>query len=243
MKLAGIIVNVILAAGIVALPGRPAAAQTDAASLIAKSAEAMGGMARLRSVRTLRLEIVYPDHGGPVFQEIRLPDKLRTESPGQYVAVFDGQKGAMLKYDPAKPGTPPATVDMPPEAARGLETDLVWFYPFFCLYPTEYAGTVESGGRECHKLVTTMPLGTRAEYLIDARTCLIESIAVSETYQGQTFRMERKWLDLERVGGLLYPRRMAYPGRGGTTATAELKKVEFDAELGEDRFRITPKNS
>jgi hypothetical protein len=36
---------------------------------------------------------------------------------------------------------------------------------------------------------------------------------------------------------------MTYPGRGGKIGTAEIRKVEFDADLGEDRFRIPPSAS
>jgi len=212
---------------------------TEPASIIAKCAEAMGGAARIKNIRALRAEVVYPDHGtSAVLHEIRRPNLIRTERPGEYVAIFDGRLGAMLKYDPAKPGQAPVPQDLPAEAARGLETDLVWFFPSFFDFPADYAGVVDSNGTECHKLVTTLPLGTRAEYLVDARTYLIKSIAVDETFQGQTFHMEREWLDFKSVQGIIYPSRMTYIGRGGKTATAELKKIEFNPVLSEDRFKI-----
>jgi len=203
--------------------------QTEAAAIIARCAEAMGGVARIKAIKTLRAEVVYPDHDGKaVIHEIRRPDKIRTERPGDYIAVFDGRQGALLKYDPAKPGQPPVPQDLPAGAAKGFETDLVWFFPSFFDFPTEYKGTVESNGTKCHKLVVTLSLGTRAEYRIDAETSLVKTIAVDETFQGQTFHMEREWLDLKPVQGFLYPSRMTYPGRGGKTAVAEIKKIEFN---------------
>ena len=166
--------------------------QTDAALIIAKCAEAMGGEARIKNIRTLRLEVVYPDHDATsVLHEICRPNRLRTERPGDYTAIFDGKQGAMLKYDPAKPGQPPTIQNIPSAMAKGLETDLIWFIPAFFDFPVEYAGIVESNGRKGHKLIVTLPLGTRAEYLIDAETYLIKMIAVDETYQGKTFHMER----------------------------------------------------
>ena len=39
--------------------------------------------------------------------------------------------------------------------------------------------------------------------------------------------MEREWLDLVPVQGILYPRRMTYPGRNGAQATAKINNVEF----------------
>ena len=213
--------------------------RTEAASIIAKCAEAIGGAAKIRGIRALRVEVVYPDHGASgVFHEIRRPNLIRTERPGEYVAIFDGRRGAMLKYDPAMPGQAPVPQDLPAEAARGFETDLVWFFPSFFDFPAEYAGVVESNGAKCHKLITRLPLGTRAEYLVDARTYTVKTIAVDETFQGRTFHMEREWLDFKSVQGIIYPSRMTYMGRDGKPATAELKKIEFNPELSKDRFKI-----
>jgi hypothetical protein len=207
------------------------AQQTEAASIIAKCAEAMGGAARIKAVRTVRLEIVYPDHGASaVITEISLPNRIRSERPGNFISSFDGKTPVLLEYDPAKPGQPPVPRELPAEAARGFEIDLVWFFPLFFEFPTEYAGIVESNGTKCHKLIASLPLGTRAEYLIDARTYLVKTIAADETFQGRTFHMEREWLDPKPVQGILYPCRMTYPGRGGKQATAEIKKVEFNVE-------------
>jgi hypothetical protein len=223
----------------VAMTAWSAVEQNEAASIIAKCAEAMGGAAKIKAVRTLRLEVVYPDHdASAVLHEIRLPNQIRTERPGEYVAIFDGRTGVLLKHDPAKPGQPPVPQDLPAEAARGFETDLAWFFPLFFDLPAECAGIVESNGTKCHKLIASLPLGTRAEYLVDARTYMVKTIAVDETFQGQTFHMEREWIDLKQVEEILYPSRMTYPGRDGKTATAEIMKVEFNPLLSEDRFKI-----
>ena len=219
---------VILGLAVAATSARGGPQRTDAASIIAKCAEAMGGAARIKAVREIRIEIVYPDHGSaPVITEIRLPNRIRSERPGSFISGFDGKTPMLLMYDPAKPGQPPVPQDLPPEAARGFEIDLVWFFPLFFEYPAEYAGIVESKGTTCHRIIASLPLGSKAEYRIDARTSLVRSIAAEETFQGQTFHMEREWLDLVPVQGILYPRRMTYPGRNGAQATAEINSVEF----------------
>jgi hypothetical protein len=85
--------------------GRVEITPTEAASIIALCAETMGGAAKIKDIRTLRAEVVYPDHdASAVLHEIRRPNLIRTERPGKYVAIFDGKRGAMLEYDPAKPG-------------------------------------------------------------------------------------------------------------------------------------------
>lgn len=239
MKKALIVPFVVLALALDMAPSLAAGQEATAAAVVAGCVEAMGGEDGIKSVRTMRLQVVYTDHDAtPVLHEIRLPNQLRTERPGEYVAVFDGRRGGMLKFDPAKPDEPPVVQKAPEGFERGFETDLVWFYPLFLEYPAEYAGVVDSKGIQCHKLVVTLPLGTRAEYLVDARTYLIKEAAVDETFQGQTYHMSREWLDLRPVRGIPYPSRMSYPARGGKTAVAEIRKVEFDPVLSEDRFKV-----
>ena len=60
---------------------------------------------------------------------------------------------------------------------------------------------------------------------------------MDEVYQGKTHHMEREWLDLRPVQGILFPGRMSYPGKGGKMAIAEIKKIEFNVDLAEDRFK------
>jgi hypothetical protein len=216
-------------------------AQADAASVIAKCAEAMGGAAAVKNVKNLRAEVVYPDHdAAAVLQEIRRPNMIRTERPGDYTSVFDGKIAGMLKYDKADPAKPPVSTPLPAEAGRGFETDLIWLFPAFFDYPAEYGGLVDANGTKCHKLTVAMPLGTKAVYLVDAATFLVRTIAVDETYQGRTFHMEREWMDLRPVQGILFPGRMSYPARGGKTAIAEIRKIEFNVALADDRFRLPP---
>ena len=67
---------------------------------------------------------------------------------------------------------------------------------------------------------------------------MVKTIALDETFQGKTFHMERGWLGFKSVQGVIYPSRMTYMGRAGMPATAELKKIEFNPVLNEDRFKI-----
>jgi hypothetical protein len=61
-----------------------------------------------------------------------------------------------------------------------------------------------------------LPLGTRVTYLINAKTSLIGTVAIDETSEGKTYHIERDWLDVQPVKGILYPSRMTYPGRDGS---------------------------
>jgi hypothetical protein len=84
--------------------------------------------------------------------------------------------------------------------------------------------------------------GTLAEYLVDAETYLIKTIAVDETYQGKTFHMERGWLDLKSGQGILYPDRMSYAVQGGKRPlpkSGRSSSILSWAKIG-SRFRPSP---
>jgi outer membrane lipoprotein-sorting protein len=219
--------------------GQSSARDSESVGIIADCIEAMGGKAVIDTFQTVRLEVIYPDHGTDSVQhEFKRPNLIRMERPGEYLMIFDGRSGTMLEKDPVDPGRGLVPKAIPAELLKGIEVDIAWFIPAFLDHPTEYAGTMEKNGVKCFTLIVTLPLGTRVTYLIDVETKLIKTIAMDETYEGQTFHMERDWLDVQPTQGILYPRRMTYPGRDGKTFTAVLKKIEINPSLDDRRFRL-----
>jgi hypothetical protein len=228
---------ILLSAGHAA--GQSSARDPEAARIIAGCIEAMGGAAVVNNFQTLRVEAVYPDHGtDPVLHEFKRPNLIRMERPGEYVLIFDGRSGAMLTKDPADPGRGLVPKAVPADLTKGFEVDIAWFIPAFLDHPTDYAGTTEKDGIKCYTLIATLPLGTPVTYLIDPETSLIRTIVIDETYEGKTFHMERDWLDVQPVQGILYPGRMTYPGRDGKTFTAVLKKIEINPALDTRLFQL-----
>ncbi|MDH4270364.1 MAG: hypothetical protein OEW18_00145 [Candidatus Aminicenantes bacterium] len=219
--------------------GQSFARNSVATKIIAGCIEAMGGKTVINAFRTLRLEVVYPDHGNaPVLNEFKRPNLIRMERPGEYVMIFNGRRGALLMVDPADSGRGLVPKVIPAEQMKGFEIDIAWFIPAFLDHPTEYAGTTERNGVKCFSLIATLPLGTRITYFLNAETSLIRTIAIDETYEGKTYHMERDWLDVQPVQGILYPSRMTYPGRDGKTYTAILKKIDINPVLDDNRFRL-----
>jgi len=219
------------------LSGAAAIQPPDAASVVARCAEAMGGRAAIESLRSLRVEVVYPDHGeAPISHEVRRPHQFRTESEGRYVLVFDGSRASYRDLDPAKTGRSP--VSLPPEQLADLDVDIAWLVPAFFDYPSEYLGTDRSRGVLCHKLAVSLPLGARAVYFLDASTNLVRTIAVDVTLGGKPFHAERDWVDYRVVQGIRYPGGMTYAGRDKTTRTAVIRSVVFNPALDEARFRV-----
>ncbi len=215
---------------------RPQGSADDAASIVAACKEAMGGAGKIDALRTLRVTMIYPDHeGAPVVQEIARPNRLRSESAGRFISVFDGTRAAAQNLDPAKRGAPQA---VPAEMLKDYEVDLAWIVPAFFDYPAVDGGAVEHGGVPCRKLTVTLPHGAAMVYLVDASTRLVKTISVDLAFEGKAFHMEREWVGYRDVQGIRYPAAMTYPGRDGSVQKATIASIEVNPVLGDERFRL-----
>jgi hypothetical protein len=216
-------------------PSKP----VDSAAVVARCAEAMGGRARIDAIKTLRATVAYSDHtGAPVVHEIKRPGLLRSEGPGRYTLIFDGQRACMITINPDQGAPPSAPQIFPAEAGKDCEIDIAWLIPAFFDHPARYAGTVERGGRLHDVLVVVLPLGGTMTYQIDAKTSRIGLISTDLTYEGKTYHMEREWTDYRSEQGINYPTAMTYQGRGGQPARASIITLEVNPPLDDARFHF-----
>ncbi|MEW6369048.1 MAG: hypothetical protein AB1714_30845 [Acidobacteriota bacterium] len=228
-----------LAAGlVVALASSrwPAAGQPSARAdqIVALCAKAMGGMETIRALRTLRIGIVYPDHGAaPIFCEIRRPNKIRTR-----ITVFDGTRGCLLKDPTGQTGASFRPRLIPDDELKDFEVDIAWFIPAFFDYPYEHLGSEVAGGTEMHKLAVSLPLGAKMTYYVDGDAFLVRRAASDIVVGGNDYHMERAFSDFEPAGGILFPRSFVYPGRQDGTQTATVASIEVNIPLSDDDFRI-----
>lgn len=209
---------------------------TTTTAVVAGCAKAMGGEGRIRALRTLRVEVVYTDHGDkPIVYEIRRPNRYRIESPGRYVTRFDGRQASRQRLD-RTPLAPPVLM----RAAEMADVDLeiAWLVPAFFDYPAESLGAMEVSGRRCHQLRVTLPLGATVTYAIDTDTFLIHQISVDATVDGTPFHAERQWTAYREVDGLRYPGAITYQGRDRAVKTALIRAVVWNPSLPDSRFVV-----
>ncbi len=209
--------------------------------VVALAADAMvGARGRIEDVKTLRVRMAYPGHEYPVITELRRPDRMRTEGVGNYVLVFDGERGAFLKRPPAEDGAPrvPGLIDA--AYLKDLELDIAFLFPAFFDHPWEYLGRERVEGVETHKIGVTLPLGIETTYYIDAESHLPLKVVAAVSVDGTEYRPGRVFGDWEDRGGMLYPRTVRYwwVGEDADTATAVVELVEVNPPLGDDRFAI-----
>ncbi len=195
--------------------------------LVNECAEAMGGIAKIDALETIRSTQNWPDHG-LIYYEIKRPNRVRMGDN----LVFDGERGSWLEGRGA--GEP-----IPEEEWKDFEIDIAWYVPAFFDYPAEYVGTEMVDGIETHKLEVALPLGAVMTYNLDAETYLVYRAATDFTIRGQEYHAERTYSDYQLCDGILYPHAFTYASRDGLeTLTATMAKLEFNVPLADERFSI-----
>jgi len=235
MKKLFLIVHILalLAVLLIPQPGAPQTGDMTVAGLVAKVAQAMGGMSKIEQLKTLRVGAVYPDHGDKsLFVEIRRPNMSYTP---QSWLVFDGKRACLLRGMDNK--SKPEMVD--PGDLVDFDVEIAYFFPAFFDFPSEYLGRDTIDKRSVHKIRPKLPHGAEMVYYIDANTWLPFKITTHLIIRGQSFDAERVYSDYKNVGGILYPHGFTYPGRDRkSTMQGRLTSVEFNVALDDAHFTI-----
>lgn len=221
--------------------GVPAFAQS-VDGLVARSLEARGGLARLRTIKSVRMtgEISMGDVDAPIVIEIKKPASVRSEltlEEAVLVQAYDGQDawgvrpgdlGAeRLPAEMAKDVAARADIEGPlaDYAAKGFQLELVG------------AREVESG--EAHVLRLTRPGGEIEDHFLDAESFLPVRIEVRRKVQGKELVAETVLDDYEEVGGVLWPHTIESGVKGrDERQTLTISKIEVDPVIDESRFRM-----
>ena len=218
------------------LPGSQtatAASGMTAAEVIARCAEALGGLDKIQAVKTLRIGAVFPDHGERVlFNEVWRPNK--SYNP-QGLLAFDGKRACFLKGEDGR--SEPKLID--PAELWDYDVEIAYYFPAFFEFPTEYLGSDSVDGRTVHKIRPKLPHGADLVYMIDASTWLPYKTNVRITLDGQFHETERIFSDYKNVDGILYPHGFTYPSRDRKSAIqGRIVSVEINIPLDEAHFIV-----
>jgi hypothetical protein len=195
--------------------------ETQAALLVDRCAQALGGRERLAALRTLRVTSVYAEHPRPVVQEWRRPTGVHVAGTAFY---FDGQRA--WKEGPGE--APPILMD--PEFLQHCELDAAFLFPALFDFPVRYEGGEAVEGRPAHKLSLTLPRGARLTYFLDYRTYLPLRAVGGSTSQGQAYKPERTYADFQATDGILFPRRFTFSTPKGPRE-GQVERVEVNVDL------------
>lgn len=235
------------AATAVAAPARAQSAGSPASvdAVIARYLAARGGAARVRAVRTERMEgrITFADGaGGADTVELARPQRIRTTihiGDRLLVQGYDGTTAwainpfagdtAPRALDPGTAKNVIAGADMDGPlvdwAARGNRVTL--------------AGLDTADGRPAWALRVTRPDSTTDTYFVDTASCLVTKWQGERVIGGAPVVFETYFRDFRQVDGLTFPFTLVSDTRGrpGTQRMA-FDAVAVDVPIPDARFRM-----
>jgi outer membrane lipoprotein-sorting protein len=231
---------VVLAAAALAAP---AAAQT-ADQVIAKSFEARGGLARLKSIHSVRMTgrmSAGPDDLAMVV-ELKRPNKVRVETSGRgrtAVQAYDGKTAWGIP--PTGTGRPQV---VPSQLARDIAEQADIDGPLVDYQAkgnrVELVGREgKVDGRSAFKLKVTRKDGNVAYYFIDTRSYLPIRVEATRTVQGRVIEAEGTMSDYREAGGFLWPYRLENGAKGmPDRQVITIDRIEVNPAIDDARFTM-----
>jgi hypothetical protein len=227
----------------VGLAAFAAGAQT-ADDIVNKHIQAMGGLDKIKSVKTLRMTgkmVMGQGMEAPMTIETARPNKLRVEFTFQGmtgVQGFDGTKGwqvmpFMGKTEPEE--LPAEQVEQMKEQAD-IDGLLVGYKDKGST--VEYLGKGDLEGTPVEKIKLTKKNGDVVTFFIDAESYLVLKQAAKITMMGQQVEGEAILGDYKQVDGITYPFSMEQKAQGapGAGMVMSFEKIEVNPELDGSRF-------
>jgi hypothetical protein len=206
--------------------------------------QARGGLARLRSVTSLRLRgtLELGSVSSPFVIELKRPGKMRTEFSVEgrtAVRAFDGRTGWVKA---PLPGEPARAMDAEDAAEARAQADV----DLSPLVDAAAKGcTVELVGRdrllegETWKLVVREKDRPPRTISLDARTHLVVRVEDRRTLDGREVDFVTEVGDYRPVDGILFPHRFETGPRGSMDRQRLLvQRVEVNPPLDDERFEM-----
>lgn len=225
---------------------KPTASNPEGKALAAKVATAMGGLAKLQSIKTMHVNISESDSGGPpspVDVYIAFPDSMRVEMQvpqGKLTIVASPQAGFMSLPGMGSRSMPPAQKS---EMLSQLHHDLIYVAQHaddpafsFAANGTEKIGDVDAAILDIGGAIPWV------RWYVDPQSGYI----LREKYKGMgqqgPFDGETDLADWRAADGLTMPYKHENKQNGQQTSTAEFKKIDLNPPLDPKLFEKAPEN-
>ena len=219
---------------------KPAASNPEGKALAAKVATAMGGLAKLHSIKTMHVSIAESDGGSapnPVDVTVAFPDRMHID-----IQTAQGTLAIVAAPDTAFMSMAGmGTRSMPPEQTKEMlaqmHHDLVYVAQHvddpaftFTAAGTEKIGDVEAAILDIGGAIPWV------RWYVDPKTGYILREQYKALGQAGTFDGETNLSDWRTVDGLTMPYKHANKQNGQETSTAEFKKIELNPTVDPKLF-------
>jgi len=211
--------------------------------ILAKNAEAKGGIDKLRSLQAVRFSGKMNMGGmeAPFSMTKKRPDNMRVEFTIQGLTgaqAFDGKNGWLVMPFMGKTEPEAMSGDMLKDVMEQADFDGPFIDTKKKGHDVALLGTADVEGTRAYKLKLSRD-GNDTIVYIDAGSFLDIKAEAKRKVQGQEMESETSYGKYQAFGGLLFPTSIEMKAKGmpgGQSITIE--KVELNPELGDDIFTM-----
>lgn len=215
--------------------------------IVAQYVAARGGLKKIQALRTLRQKghvLAGAGRRALVMREIARPNRIRFEITVQgktAVYVSDGGRGFQVSpfEGDMRPTPLSAEILVSASGQTDVEGPLVGFRSKG--HRLELQGRETVDGREAYRLELTLKNGAVLHEYVDVQSHRhVRTDSVVEV-RGRTVRLETRFADFRKSGGLLFPYRVEVrAAERPEWLRVVLEQVEVNPRLAEARFEIAP---
>lgn len=223
------------------------AADLTVDEILAKNAEAKGGLDKMRALSSIRFVGKMTLGGGmeaPITMTKKRPEMMRMDFTVQGMTgsqAYDGAGGWMLMPFMGKKEAEPMSGDMLKEVKDMADFDGPFIDYSKKGYKIELLGKAEVEGTPAYKLKLDRD-GQETVVYIDAESFLDIKAEAKRKMQGQEVEGETTYGNYQEFGGLLFPMSIEMKAKGmpaGQTITIE--KVELNPTVTDELFKMPAK--
>jgi outer membrane lipoprotein-sorting protein len=224
----------------------------NADQIIAKNVEAMGGLAKLKAIKSIRLS--GKASGGPM----EVPFVMELKRPGSFyqdvtvqnmhlVQAFDGKTGWTINPFAGYGGKKdPELMDADELKSAQDQSDIDGPLVDYKEkgHKVEYLGKEDLEGSPVHKLQVTLKSGNVKSIFLDADSFLAVKQASKRVIRGTEVETETILGDYKEVGGVMMPHSMEMGAKGRPEKQKlTIEKVEINPSLDDAKFKMPEKKA
>lgn len=213
--------------------------------VIQKYVDAIGGLEKLRAVRTLKMTgkaMLGEQTNAPMTLQLKRPasSRLDMEIQGQnIVQAFDGTTGWMLM-----PFRNPAPEKANSEETQQMRENSDMDGPLVD-YRTkgnqvELLGTEDVAGTSTYKIKVARKGGHTEVHYINASSFLPLKNVTARSQNGTSVEIESYPRDFRKVGGILLPYTIEQKANGKTVMRMVMERIEVNVPVDDDIFKMPP---
>lgn len=222
-----------------------AAARAETAEeLIARNIQARGGLAKIKSIQSMRLTgtLSLGDEKMPSVLELKRPHKMRWEFTvdGQTaVQAYDGKAGWIFMPSEGQTAPQAMSAEELEDIARQADMDGPLVDAQAKGNRIELVGPDKVDDRDAWKLKVTLPGGEVRFIDLDAKTYLQILSVTTKSVDGSDVEIESEIGDYRDVGGVLLPHSFEARAKGmRQKQTLKFDKIERDVPIDDSRFQM-----